>query len=264
MHAMLEAAKDATPSRVCVTVPPTDPSHRPYRPPDYAEEWKLLRKAWSLARNGRTELSEMLIAKASEEFYPPGHSLDNLSNWVWRLATFLCNPSYEPVFDAAIKAMEPLNDSILLWDFRQYYKTVASERGVRYFNIMADFFTAYSEFSQVYFFISKGLEIPDNYHATSTDFEAVKMFYGNVYEHFTNMVDYLAMLNNMSWHEDTILFRLSRLTNTGSSIDRHGSAPSRITLHSWRSAPRQITRSETPPIMAHWYSIRRSRLSATV
>ena len=197
IEAMYEASKRVMPSRVCVTVSPTDPSHRPYRPPDYAEEWRLLRRAWSLARNGRTELSEMLIEKASAEFYPPEHSIDNLSNWVWRLATFLCNPSYEPVFDAAMKAMEPLNDSILLWDFRQFYKTEAPERGPRYFTIMADFFTAYSEFSQVYFFVSKGLEIPHNYHTTSTDFDTVKMFYGNAYEHFTTLIDFLALLNNM-------------------------------------------------------------------
>jgi len=72
----------------------------------------------------------------------------------------------------AMKAIEPLNDSILLRDFRQFYKTVSSERGAEYFNMMAGFFNAYPEFGQVYFSVSKGLEIPSDYRTTSTDFEA--------------------------------------------------------------------------------------------
>jgi hypothetical protein len=197
IYAMYEAGKQVGSLVDMSAVPMSARSTRPYRQPDYAEEWKPLKKAWSLARNGRTELSEMLIAKASAEFYSPEHPLNSLQDWVWRLAVFLCNPSYEPVFDTAMKAMEPLNDSILLWDFRQFYKTVALERGARYFSVMADFFTVYAELSQVYFFASKGLAFPNDYRTTSTDFEAVKMFYGNAYEHFTHLVEYLAMLNNM-------------------------------------------------------------------
>jgi len=38
--------------------------------------------------------------------------------------------------------------------------------------MMAGFFNAYPEFGQVYFSVSKGLEIPSDYRTTSTDFEA--------------------------------------------------------------------------------------------
>jgi hypothetical protein len=197
MHAMHEASKQAGSSLVGLALPPANPSLRPWRPPDYAEEWKLLRRAWSLARNGQTELSEKLIAKASEELYPPEHAIDTLQNWVWRFATFLCNRRYEPLFDAIMKAIEPLRDSVLWWDFRQFYKTEAEERGTRYFTIMKDFFAAHAEFVQVYFFVVPGFKVPADEHTTSTDFEAVKMFYGNIYEQFTVLVEYLAMLNNM-------------------------------------------------------------------
>jgi len=156
MHAMYEASKRARPSLVSMAVQPTDPSLRPYRPPDYAEEWRLLRKAWSLARHGQTKLSEKQIAKAAAELYPPEHSIDSLQNWVWRLATFLCNPSYEPLFDAATKAIEPLKDSVLWWDFRQFYKILSVEHGTRYFNVMREFFAAYDEFCQDIFWSPRG------------------------------------------------------------------------------------------------------------
>lgn len=198
MHAMYEASKQARPSRVSELVPRTNPTLRPYRPPDYGAEWKLLRKAWSLARNGQKKLSEEQIAAASAEFYPPEHAVEDMQNWLWRLTTLLCSPSYEPLFDAAIEqGIEPLRGSPLWGDFAPFYGSVSEERGRRYFDLMKDFFNSFSEFSQVYFFVIRGLPIPEDQHTTSTDFEAVKMFYGSAYEQFTLLIEYLAMLNNM-------------------------------------------------------------------
>lgn len=62
---------------------------------------------------------------------------------------------------------------------------------------MKDFFGGYSEFSQVYFLVVQGMPIRERYHTTSTDFDAVEMFYGKAYEQFTFLIEYLAMLNNM-------------------------------------------------------------------
>jgi hypothetical protein len=196
IHAMYEAAKRAGSLVDMSAVPLTARSSRPYRQPDYAEEWKLLRKAWSLARSGNTKLSEKYIEKASAEFYSCV-PLNGLQDWVWRLTLFLCNPSYQSLFDDAIHAIIPLSESMLLQDFGQFYGTVSEERGSRYFAVIRDFFASYGEFCQVYFFVAKGLPVPDDHHATSTDFESVKMFYGNAYEQFTLLVEYLAMLNNM-------------------------------------------------------------------
>jgi hypothetical protein len=198
MEEMYEASKRARSSPVSVAAPPTNPTLRPYRPPDYAAEWKFLRKAWSLAQNGKTKLSEKQIALASAEYYPPEHQIDDLENWVWRLVSLLCNPGYELLFDTAIEeAIEPLRGSPLWRDFGQFYETVSEERGKRYFDLLKAFFAAYDQFGQVYFLVVRGISIPSDQHTTSTDFEVVKMFYGNTYEQFTLLVEYFAMLNNM-------------------------------------------------------------------
>jgi hypothetical protein len=133
MRAMFAASQRTKPSAVMVMVPPTNPSLRPYRPPDYAKEWKLLRKAWSLARHGQMELSAQQIARASKKFYPPEHAIDDLQNWVWRLTTLLCNPGYEPLLDGVAEAIEPIRGSELWRDFVRFYETVSEERGRRYF-----------------------------------------------------------------------------------------------------------------------------------
>ncbi len=197
MLAMHEASRSAPRSRFAELVPPTNRNFRPYRQPDYGAEWKLLRRAWSLARNGQAELSEKQVAAASAEFYPPDHAVEDLPNWIWRFVGLVCTPGYEPLFDSAIEAIEPLRGSSLWDDFNEFYNTAAEERGQAYFEVMKDFFDQYDEFAQVYFFISKGLPLPAGYCTTSTDFENVKMFYGNVYEHFTSLVEVLAALNNM-------------------------------------------------------------------
>jgi hypothetical protein len=62
---------------------------------------------------------------------------------------------------------------------------------------MNAFFDIYSELSQVYFFVVTSLEVPGDHHTTSTDFDRVKMFYGNCYEQFTHLVEFLALVNNM-------------------------------------------------------------------
>jgi hypothetical protein len=197
MQEMYEASRRAKPSRATALVPDIDYNFRPYRPADYAAEWKLLRKAWSLARNHHTDLSDKQIVQASAEFYPPDQAIEDLPNWVWRLASLLCGPNYGTLFDNAIAAIDPLRGSLLWKDFAGFYDDEAEARGKRYFDLMKAFFDIYSELSQVYFFVVTDLEVPEDHHTTSTDFDRVKMFYGNCYEQFTHLIEFLALVNNM-------------------------------------------------------------------
>jgi hypothetical protein len=189
MPAFLEKIKDFIPK---------DPinSIRPSRRPDYAEEWRLLKKAWSLARNGNDKLSTKRVQEASTQLYP-GQQLSNLEDWVWRIATFMCQPAYEPLLVEAMQAINTVPKEAYIPDFAKAVEDLSEDRGGRYFTIFKEFFSAYSEFGQVFFFVANGIPLPKNHHATSTDFDATKMFYGNAYEHFTSLAEYLVFLNNM-------------------------------------------------------------------
>src|SRR5262249_20874801 len=66
---------------------------RPYRRPDYAEEWRLLKKAWSLHRRGQDQLSQKRVEEASALFYR-SEPLPNLLDWLWRFALFVGQPRY--------------------------------------------------------------------------------------------------------------------------------------------------------------------------
>jgi hypothetical protein len=178
------------------TISEQDRNTRPYRQPDYAEEWKSLKRAWSLARNGKQEISNKQISEASAKLYPHD-PMENLENWIWRLSSLACQPKYEQPFLNIMGEIEPLKSSDLISSFTQIYGPTFRERGARYFSIMSEFYAAYSEFGQVYLFVVNDIALPPGHNTSSTDFEAVRMFYGNAYEHFTSLVEILALLNNL-------------------------------------------------------------------
>lgn len=169
---------------------------RPFRRPDIAAEWKLLKKAWSLHRNGREKLSQRQINEASQAYYEH-EPLKNLPDWLWRFTLFLGQPVYEETFRALIKEIDSLKGPEFDKLMHFYEEELRTERSERYFNIMRDFFSSFSEFSQVYFLVSKGIEIPSDDTASSTDFNSIKMFYGNAFECFASSVDILAYANNI-------------------------------------------------------------------
>ena len=169
---------------------------RPFRRPDYAGEWELLKRAWSLARNDQLKLSKKKILEASSTLYP-NDPLKNLQDWIWRHALFSCQPGYEADFQNAMRMIEKLGESIFIPEFAKMYDSILAERGSKYFDLMKEFYSSFSEFGQVFFSVVRKINLPTDHIATSSNFDAVKMFYGNAYEHFTSLVEVLALLNNM-------------------------------------------------------------------
>jgi hypothetical protein len=169
---------------------------RPYRRPDYAQEWQLLRKAWSLHRRGRDHLARQKLEAASELLYK-ADPLHDLLDWLWRFALFVGQPHYEAPFLAAMQVIRPLLRKPEFANFVSYYNGIASDRSERYFELMKAYFEDYADFGQVHFHVAKGLEVPAGNVASSVDFDATRMFYGNTFEAFASSVDILAYLNNM-------------------------------------------------------------------
>jgi hypothetical protein len=196
LEKMFKAAEKAGSLVAVDKIPERLRQTRPYRQPDYADEWNSLKKARSLHKNGKTDLSEAIVKKASGKFYA-GDPLLNLVDWVWRFAMFVCQPNYEQPFREALSKIQPLFDQEPFKKFLATYEKGLGKRADQYRSIIDEFFNAYSEFSQAYFFVAKGLPLPEGHQASYANFDAVKMFYGNAYEKFGDLIDYLAFSNNM-------------------------------------------------------------------
>lgn len=193
MHAMWQAAEKAG-------YVPRLAAHlnqqRPFRRPDFLAEWRLLKKAWSLRRNGHDKLSDRKRAEASETFYAED-PLDSFDDWLWRFLLSLCQPAFTARFTNALAQVKP---SLGRPEFRRFlvaYDALSAERGGRYFDLMRSYFSAYSDFSQVLFLITQGVTVPETDAASTISFDATRMFYGNAFETFSSSVDILAYINNI-------------------------------------------------------------------
>lgn len=105
--------------------------------------------------------------------------------------------AYEGPFRAAIEVIRPLLRKPEFADFIAYYNRIASDRSDRYFELMKAYFEDYGDFGQVHFHVAKGLDVPAGNIASSVDFDATRMFYGNAFEAFASSVDIFAYLNNL-------------------------------------------------------------------
>ncbi len=104
-------------------------SHAPTANIDYSEEWKLLRKAWSLHRRGQEKLSTKRVAEASEQRYRRD-PLKSLADWLFRFSMEIGQPAYHQKFVTAIEAIRPLLELPKFKDFLSDYSQQADERGL--------------------------------------------------------------------------------------------------------------------------------------
>lgn len=148
-------------------------------------------------RNGHHKLSEKQIKGASDTLYL-GDPLSDIADWVWRFTFFLCQPSFDSPFADAMNAITKINDRGRLDDLGKFYNDrMTRARGRRYFELMKEYFAAFSDFAQVQFLITTGVVIPADHKASSAHFHKTKMFYGNAFEVLGTVADILAYLNNI-------------------------------------------------------------------
>lgn len=172
-------------------------NERPFRRPDFEEEWKLLKTTWSLHRRGRQHLVADRLKSASETYYT-SDPLASIQDWLWRFTMFFSQPAYEKPFKATLDRLLPLLKSKELGRFREHYNKISDERADRYLEVFRSYFESYDQFAQVHFDVVRGIEIPDGNMASSVDFGSVKMFYGNTFEALSSSIDILAYFANIN------------------------------------------------------------------
>jgi len=166
-----------------------------------SEEWDGLKRAWSLTLSNNKELAETITNKSSEKFgYDDG--LDIVNDWIFRFSYRILNFQKLSLFhDAAVY----IKDNIILKyrkefkNFREYYiKNLYSDHLDRYLETYSEFFSHYSEYSQLFTYMKQNSNLPGNYRVSSSDFKQTKMFFGNAYEHLTSNFTILACYNNIA------------------------------------------------------------------
>lgn len=161
------------------------------------EEWEQLRAAWSLTRNGKTELAEKRrLGFVDSAGYP--EPPDSLPEWVFQFAGRLIQPRFEEIFEGLFEQVRIAKDKPDFGRFIDYYsRELSADHGRRYFEVCKAYLGAFSEFSQVHYLVTTNVNVGDDHAAASTNFKSTRMFYGDAFEAFGNNIEVLVALNNL-------------------------------------------------------------------
>lgn len=172
--------------------------HAPRHPiADYLSEWKQVKKAVSLSCNGKEKLADKKVKSGSDEYYA-NDPLDGPTDWFFRFTLKFLGQKYNSFFHRITNEISSITNAHNCRTLIDHYATtMVKMRFQRYREIYTDFFSKYSQFSQVLFQAALGLPPSDDMVATSVQFDIVKSFYGDAFEVFAGSVDFLAMLNNV-------------------------------------------------------------------
>lgn len=157
------------------------------------ENWKIIKKAWSLLISGKEKLSKEKI-KQYKFFNFPG--TDKVNEALFHFITLFLSPYKSGLLKELLDKSQLALEDIEYERFMNYYYDNLYELHYRkYYEIISDYFQSYEEFSQVENIVK--YDLPYDGIVTSSGFGKIKMFYGNCYELITGLFIILSCINNI-------------------------------------------------------------------
>lgn len=148
-------------------------------------------------RRGQLPLCRGIIRKVPVALYPD-QATDSLEDWFWLFAQKVGRHENLAKVDALVARASEASKQPGWRDFVGHYNSqMAPERGRKFLAVLTQFFEAYGEFAQVHLRIVNGVPIGSDELVGSVHFEKSRMFYGNAFEMHAELIDLLAMLNNV-------------------------------------------------------------------
>ncbi len=161
------------------------------------EAWPIIKKGWSLTRNGQDELAREVLKKYKSHGYEEEPEINNV---LFHFCGTLLLPGRSRLFEEANKFTATIfrNAPEEFHRFKLYFLAQRkAEHMDRYFDIFSEYFRDFGEFTQTLLLCRYNIPLPDNAASSSTAFPRTKMFYGNIYEALTSSFVVLASLDNI-------------------------------------------------------------------
>lgn len=165
--------------------------------PRAGEHWRTIQRALRFHRTGQTANLEAQL----NSFWGEPRKRDNtLGGALFSFLMRFMEPNSKAWLDPLVQAMKHAASSNLSEYTRlvsHYDADLKKDRFEAYSEIIAEYFKGYGEFSQTLVYVRQGIELPPDAVATSSDFDATKMFYGNAFEVLGSSLDIPAAINNI-------------------------------------------------------------------
>jgi len=161
------------------------------------DEWKLIKRGWSLTSNGKLDLAENQF---KEYKHIPFDGKPELDDILFNFSLGFISPNKYELFRKSAELYSSILKSYPSETsrFRDFYKNnLRKENLEKYFDIYSQYFRNYSEYAQTLLYIKNGVQLPKNSDASSNSFRETKLFYGNAFEAITSGFTVLACLNNV-------------------------------------------------------------------
>lgn len=160
--------------------------------------WKVLKKAWRLDINGRTDLSLQILKEYKVFEFTEEKTLENcLHHLCYRIIDVRGYSILRSTMDVYRNAN--VTNATEYSRFLDYYTANLQRKYFKnYFNIFSEFFANYSEYNQVILKYKHGISLGENAITGSSAFNKTKMFYGNAFEIYTSSLTVVACINNLN------------------------------------------------------------------
>lgn len=166
--------------------------------PHATERWRTIQRALRFNRTGQTENLE---AQLNSFWGEPREHGETLAGALFSFLMRFMEPSAEAWLNPLVLAMKQAassNPAEYARLISHYEADLKKERFEAYADIIAEYFRGYGEFSQTLVYVRRGIELPPDAVATSSDFDGTKMFYGNAFEVLGSSLDIPAAINNIA------------------------------------------------------------------
>lgn len=162
------------------------------------ENWKVVKKGWSLTLNSRLDLAKKQFLKYEQHQFNETPDLDHV---LFDFSSRLISPAKHSLFSGAgnLYAYVYRSRTAETIRFRNYYlQALRTDSLERYFDIYCQYFDNHDEFAQTELYVKNNVALPSNSGVASNTFKNIKLFYGNAFEALTTGFTVLACLNNIS------------------------------------------------------------------
>ncbi len=167
--------------------------------PKLMNNWKALRRAWSLTLEGKAKIAQRFLAQYKNMF-DEEPDLD-LNSQIFNFTLFFVAPKrYEktvPVFEL-MKSVQGTN-------FEEYVKLAAyweaeyrKSYSSRYLDLITSFMKSFDAFYPILVYLRMERDLDPTKVSTSFDFDGTKMFYGDTFELLADAFVIPCCINNLS------------------------------------------------------------------
>ncbi len=159
--------------------------------------WISIKKCWKFYLKGNEKLLKKFLTNYdNKDNIEDGHFIEYLYDFIISFYFPGKKGTFDKCLDLFNKCKKDNRDKLIT--YRKQGKTNFDDFIKKGFQIFSEYFLNYNLYEPVLLYLKNNIKLRDELIVTSVDFEKIKMFYGNCFEYFTDIIEVMVCLNNIA------------------------------------------------------------------